>query len=168
MIMPDNNGAAGGIERIRHIVVVGAGAMGSQITLPLPLPLPLPVRLVFVAAVGLGTTGTSLLIYGLVANQFPTKMRGAAVAWAAGFGRLGGVSGPLLGGFDLAAGLSVDNISYILTGLAVVGVILTLLVPRLTARTTSIPHPSNQPQRSSAAHPPAPRPHSTGPKTNRA
>ena len=57
-------------------------------------------------------------------------MRGAAVAWAAGFGRLGGVSGPLLGGFVLAAGLSVDNIFYILTGLAVVGVVLTLLVPR--------------------------------------
>ena len=94
------------------------------------LELPLAVRLVFVAIVGLGTTGTSLLIYGLVANQFPTKMRGAAVAWAAGFGRLGGVSGPLLGGFVLAAGLSVDSIFYILTGLAVVGVVLTLLVPR--------------------------------------
>ena len=94
------------------------------------LELPLPVRLAFVAVVGLGTTGTSLLIYGLVANQFPTKMRGAAVAWAAGFGRLGGVSGPLLGGLVLAAGLSVNSIFYILTGLAVVGVILTLLVPR--------------------------------------
>lgn len=57
-------------------------------------------------------------------------MRGAAVAWAAGFGRLGGVSGPLLGGFVLAAGLAVNSIFYILTGLAVVGVILTLLVPR--------------------------------------
>jgi AAHS family benzoate transporter-like MFS transporter len=95
------------------------------------LDLPLPVRLVFVAVVGLGTTGTSLLIYGLVANQFPTKMRGAAVAWAAGFGRLGGVSGPLLGGFVLAAGLSVSSsIFYILTGLALIGVVLTLLVPR--------------------------------------
>jgi AAHS family benzoate transporter-like MFS transporter len=41
-----------------------------------------------------------------------------------------GVSGPLLGGFVLAAGLSVDSIFYILTGLAVVGVVLTLLVPR--------------------------------------
>ena len=30
----------------------------------------------------------------------------------------------------LAAGLSVDNIFYILTGLALVGVVLTLLVPR--------------------------------------
>jgi AAHS family benzoate transporter-like MFS transporter len=94
------------------------------------LSLPLPVRLVFVAIVGLGTTGTSILIYGLVANQFPTKMRAAAVAWAAGFGRLGGISGPLLGGLVLTAGLSVNSIFYILTGLAVLGVLLTLLVPR--------------------------------------
>ena len=84
----------------------------------------------FVAVVGFGTTGTSILIYGLVANHFPTKMRGAAVAWAAGFGRLGGVSGPLLGGLLLAAGLGVNSVFYILTGLALVGVVLTLLVPR--------------------------------------
>ena len=106
------------------------------------LELPLAVRLVFVAIVGLGTTGTSLLIYGLVANQFPTKMRGAAVAWAAGFGRLGGVSGPLLGGFVLAAGLSVDSIFYILTGLAVVGVVLTLLVPRAHVEDDRSSHPT--------------------------
>ena len=56
-------------------------------------------------------------------------MRGAAVAWAAGFGRLGGVSGPLLGGLFLAAGLGVDADFYVLAGLALAGV-LTLLVPK--------------------------------------
>jgi AAHS family benzoate transporter-like MFS transporter len=103
--------------------------IGAVFIALLTLDLPLPVRLLLVAIVGLGTTGTSILIYGLVANHFPTKMRGAAVAWAAGFGRLGGISGPLVGGLVLAAGLSVSSIFYILTGLALVGVILTLLVP---------------------------------------
>ena len=88
------------------------------------------MRLPFVAVVGFGTTGTSILIYGLVANHFPTRMRGAAVAWAAGFGRLGGVSGPLLGGLFLAAGLGVNSVFYVLAGLALVGVVLTLLVPK--------------------------------------
>jgi MFS transporter, AAHS family, benzoate transport protein len=69
------------------------------------------------------------MIYGLVANHFPTKMRGAAVAWAAGFGRLGGVSGPLLGGLLLAAGLTVNSSFYVLAGLALLGAILTLMVP---------------------------------------
>ena len=96
----------------------------------LTLDLPLAVRLPFVAVVGFGTTGTSILIYGLVANHFPTRMRGAAVAWAAGFGRLGGVSGPLLGGLFLAAGLGVNSVFYVLGGLALVGAVLTLLVPK--------------------------------------
>jgi AAHS family benzoate transporter-like MFS transporter len=95
----------------------------------LTLDMPLAVRLLFVAIVGLGTAGTSILIYGLVANHFPTKMRGAAVAWAAGFGRLGGVSGPLLGGLLLGAGLTVNSSFYVLAGLALLGVILTLMVP---------------------------------------
>ena len=111
-------------------VVAVCFLIGAVFIALLTLELPLPLRLVFVAIVGLGTTGTSILIYGLVANHFPTKMRGAAVAWAAGFGRLGGISGPLVGGLVIAAGLSVSAIFYILTGLALVGVILTLLVPR--------------------------------------
>jgi AAHS family benzoate transporter-like MFS transporter len=115
--------------------------IGGAFIALMTLDLPLPVRLVFVAVVGLGTTGTSILIYGLVANQFPTKMRGAAVAWAAGFGRLGGVSGPLLGGLVLTAGLSVGSIFYILTGLAVLGVILTLLVPRAHRAADRLPTP---------------------------
>ena len=64
-----------------------------------------------------------------MANYFPTKVRGAAVAWCAGFGRLGGVGGPLLGGLLVAAGLALNSIFYILAGVALLGMILTLLVP---------------------------------------
>ncbi len=111
-------------------VVAACFLIGAVFIALLTLDLPLAVRLLFVAVVGFGTTGTSILIYGLVANHFPTKMRGAAVAWAAGFGRLGGVSGPLLGGLFLAAGLGVNSVFYVLAGLALVGVVLTLLVPK--------------------------------------
>ena len=71
-------------------VVAVCFLIGGVFIALMTLDLPLPVRLVFVAVVGLGTTGTSILIYGLVANQFPTKMRGAAVAWAAGLAGWGG------------------------------------------------------------------------------
>ena len=111
-------------------VVAVCFMIGAAFIALLTFDLPLPVRLLFVAIVGFGTTGTSILIYGLVANHFPTRMRGAAVAWAAGFGRLGGVSGPLLGGLFLAAGLGVNSVFYVLAGLALVGVVLTLLVPK--------------------------------------
>ena len=76
--------------------LIGAGSIAL-----LTLSLPLALLLIFVAVVGLGTSGTQTLIYGFVANYYPTRMRGAGVAWCAGFGRLGGVAGPLLGGFLL-------------------------------------------------------------------
>ena len=52
------------------------------------------------------------------------------MAWCAGFGRLGGVGGPLIGGLLIGAGLTLNSIFYVLAGLAVLGVVLTLLVPR--------------------------------------
>lgn len=119
-------------------VVAVCFLIGATFMSLLTLDVPLAVRLAFVAVVGFGTTGTSILIYGLVANQFPTKMRGAAVAWAAGFGRLGGISGPLLGGIFLAAGLGVNSVFYVLAGLALVGAVLTVMVPR--AHRTPDPH----------------------------
>jgi MFS transporter, AAHS family, benzoate transport protein len=87
------------------------------------------VRLAAIAVVGLGTSGTQTLIYGFVANYYRTNVRGAGVAWCAGFGRLGGVGGPLLGGFMIGEGFALNSIFYILAALAILGVILTLVVP---------------------------------------
>ena len=88
-----------------------------------------------------------------MANYFTTKVRGAAVAWCAGFGRLGGVGGPLLGGFLVAAGLALNSIFYVLAALALLGMILTLLVPtRRAPELHSIPiEPSVAPEQGVAA-----------------
>lgn len=116
-------------------VVAGCFLIGAISIALLTLNLPIAVLLLFVAVVGLGTSGTQTLIYGFVANYFSTKVRGAAVAWCAGFGRLGGVGGPLLGGLLVAAGLALNSIFFILAGIALLGVILTLLVPTRRAET---------------------------------
>jgi AAHS family benzoate transporter-like MFS transporter len=79
-------------------VVAGSFLIGAISIALLTLGLPIGLLLLFVAIVGLGTSGTQTLIYGFVANYFRTNVRGAAVAWCAAFGRLGGVGGPLLGG----------------------------------------------------------------------
>jgi AAHS family benzoate transporter-like MFS transporter len=104
--------------------LIGAASIGV-----LTFSLPLGVLLAFVAVVGLGTSGTQTLIYGFVANYYRTNVRGAGVAWCAGFGRLGGVGGPLLGGFLIGAGLALDSIFYVLSALGVLGLVLTLFVP---------------------------------------
>ena len=110
-------------------VVAASFLLGALAIMALTLKLPLAALLAIVALVGIGTSGTQTLIYGFVANFFPTRVRGAGVAWCAGFGRLGGVGGPLIGGLLIASGLSIDTIFFVLAGLALVGVVLTLLVP---------------------------------------
>ncbi len=95
----------------------------------LTLGLPLGGLLAVVAIVGLGTSGTQTLIYGFTANYYRTNVRAAGVAWCAGFGRLGGIAGPMLGSFLIGANLALDSIFYVLAGIGVVGIVLTLLVP---------------------------------------
>lgn len=110
-------------------VVAASFLLGALAITALTLALPLAALLAIVALVGVGTSGTQTLIYGFVANYFPTRVRGAGVAWCAGFGRLGGVGGPLIGGLLIAAGLSMETILFVLAGLALAGVVLTLAVP---------------------------------------
>ena len=110
-------------------VVSACFLIGAVAIALLTFSLPLALLLLIVAFAGLGTSGTQTLIYGFVANYYRTNVRGAAVAWCAGFGRLGGVGGPLLGGFLIGAGLALDSIFFVLAGLCLLGLVLTLLVP---------------------------------------
>ncbi|SDB80118.1 MFS transporter, AAHS family, benzoate transport protein [Raineyella antarctica] len=88
------------------------------------------ILLITVALVGVGTSGVQSLIYALAANYYRTNVRAAGVAWTGGFGRLGGVFGPILGGaLAVAFGRSLGTIFYVLAGIALVAMILTLILP---------------------------------------
>lgn len=110
-------------------VVAACFATGAAALVLLTLGFPLAGLLTIVAVVGLGTSGTQTLIYGFVANYYRTNVRAAGVAWCAGFGRLGGIGGPMLGSTMIGAGLQLDSIFYVLAGLGLLGMMLTLLVP---------------------------------------
>ena len=71
-------------------MVAASFLLGALAIMALTLKLPLAALLATIALVGIGTSGTQMLIYGFVANYFP------GVAWCAGFGRLGGVGGRLI------------------------------------------------------------------------
>jgi AAHS family benzoate transporter-like MFS transporter len=130
-------------------VVAASFSIGALAIVLLTVNLPLALLLAFVAVVGLGTSGTQILIYGFVANYYRTNVRSAGVAWCAGFGRLGGVGGPLIGGLLIASGLALNSIFYVLAGMALVGTLLTLLVP--VARRSRDLHPTRiEPTRSVA------------------
>jgi len=111
------------------MVVAACFGIGAMAIFMLTLGFEIGLLLAIVAVVGLGTSGTQTLIYGLVANYYRTNVRGAGVAWCAGFGRLGGVGGPMLGGYLAGGGFALETIFYILASIGVFGGLLTLLVP---------------------------------------
>ena len=111
-------------------VVATTFVLAGLMLLLLPLGLPLGVLFAAVAIAGVGTIGTQVLIYGLVANYYPTRARGAGVAWCAGFGRLGGIVGPIIGGALVAAGVGGTTAFQIFAGIAVLGALVTVAVPR--------------------------------------
>ena len=118
-------------------VIATSFLLGAVALALLTVSAPLGVLLLFVAVAGIGTSGTQTLIYGYVANHFRVIVRGAAVAWCAGFGRLGGIGGPIIGGALVTAGLALGPIFYLLAGIALLGAVLTLLVP--ASRATAEP-----------------------------
>lgn len=82
-----------------------------------------------IALTGLGATGTQILVYGLTANYFPTQARQAGMSWAAGFGRLGGIAGPALGGMIIAIGLGASDAFMVFAITSVIGAVATAFVP---------------------------------------
>ncbi|WP_425386901.1 MFS transporter [Corynebacterium lubricantis] len=81
-----------------------------------------------IAITGVGVMGTQILIYGLTANHFPTRARQAGMSWAAGFGRLGGILGPLLGGIIISLGLGTSDAFLVFAVTAVLGGICTIVL----------------------------------------
>ncbi len=92
----------------------------------------LSLLLGFIAFAGVGTLGTQVLGYGYVSNYYTTNARSAGVAWFAGFGRLGGVAGPFVGGLLAAMNLGGASAFYVFAGVALFGALMVAFVPRQT------------------------------------
>lgn len=98
---------------------------------------PDPVLFAFIFIAGTGTLGTQVLIYGKVSNYYATKVRAAGVAWCAGFGRLGGIFGPVIGGAIVGAFTNAADPSsagriafWVFAGVALFGALMCALVPQ--------------------------------------
>ncbi|WP_432001011.1 MFS transporter [Streptomyces sioyaensis] len=114
---------------ITAVVAAGLAAIGLGALLLHPSP-----GLAYCALVlaGVGTHGTQCLIIAAVANHYPARLRGSALGFALGFGRVGAVLAPQTGGWLLAAGLGVhSNFLVFSLGAAAAGCLL-LGCPRRT------------------------------------
>lgn len=122
--------ASGIADRVGARTVIASTFVLAALTLAaLPLAFPFALLLLAVAVAGVGTIGTQVLIYGLVSNYYPTRARAAGVAWCAGFGRLGGIVGPILGGILVGAGVGGTTAFYLFSGVALIGALVTRLLP---------------------------------------
>jgi AAHS family benzoate transporter-like MFS transporter len=98
---------------------VAAGALVVLVTGP-------PVGIVYFMLVlaGVGTHGTQCLIIAAVASHYPGHLRGTALGWALGTGRIGAVVAPQVGGLLLAAGLGVNSNFIAFAGAAAIAAVL--------------------------------------------
>ena len=88
--------------------VIAASMAGLALLVIVSAP---PVEVVYLMLVlaGVGTHGTQCLIIAAIAGHYPDRVRGTALGWALGIGRIGAVAAPQVGGWLLAAGLGVNS-----------------------------------------------------------
>ena len=117
-----------------RVIVACSFVLATLALVAITVSPPLALMVLLVAAAGMGTIGTQVLLYGFVSNYYETGARAAGVAWCAGFGRLGGILGPVIGGLLVAAGMGATTSFLVFGGIALVGAALTLAVPRSPVR----------------------------------
>lgn len=88
---------------------------------------------------GMFVFSAQVLVYAYVSHLYPAAARATAVGGAAGFGRLGAITGPLVGGWLLTAGLAYPWGFYIFAVVAAIGAVSISLVDRDPAPGEALP-----------------------------
>jgi AAHS family benzoate transporter-like MFS transporter len=88
-----------------------------------------PLMYALVAVAGFGTIGAQIMVLGYVAQHFPVEVRATALGCTLGLGRLGAITGPLVGGFLLDAEVSTAWNFYAFAVPAALATGLVLLLP---------------------------------------
>ena len=99
-----------------------------------------PVAVVYLMLVlaGVGTHGTQCLIIAAVASHYPAHLRGTALGWALGVGRIGAVAAPQAGGLLLAAGLGVNSNFLAFAGAAAAAAVLLAAIGTKIKKSTAV------------------------------
>lgn len=84
--------------------------------------------LVLFGIIGFGIQGGFIGLYAVAAKLYPTALRSTGIGWAIGFGRLGAIIGPLVGGIMIGIGISMQ-LNFIIFAIPVmIAGIITLLI----------------------------------------
>ena len=94
---------------------------------------------VSVLLAGIFVFSSQVLVYAYISHLYPASARATAVGAASGFGRLGGIAGPLIGGWLLTVGLAYPWGFYIFAVVAAIGAVSISLVDRDPAPDAPLP-----------------------------
>ena len=94
---------------------------------------------VSVLLAGIFVFSSQVLVYAYISHLYPAAARATAVGAASGFGRLGGISGPLIGGWLLTAGIAYPWGFYIFAVVAAIGALSIAFVNRDPAPNEPLP-----------------------------
>jgi MFS transporter, AAHS family, benzoate transport protein len=94
---------------------------------------------VSVLLAGMFVFSAQVLVYAYISHLYPAVVRATAVGAASGFGRLGAISGPLIGGWLLTVGLAYPWGFYIFAVVAALGALSITLVNRDPAPDEPLP-----------------------------
>jgi MFS family permease len=125
--------------RIADRVPMRAAAIGwftgATVTLALlSIRLPGPILYVVVLLAGVFVFAAQVLVYAYVGRVYPAANRATGLGWTAGIGRLGAISGPILGGALLSAGLGFPWGFYAFAVVGALGAVAVGLVEKRPVR----------------------------------
>ena len=118
---------------------IAAAAVAAAALVVLVTGPPVAVVYFMLVLAGVGTHGTQCLIIAAVASHYPGHLRGTALGWALGTGRIGAVAAPQAGGLLLAAGLGVNSNFLAFAGAAAIAAVLLAAVGLKLTSKLSIP-----------------------------
>ncbi len=124
----------------QKVILVVFYLLGAGGILMLMFPNSMFVNLCLVAFAGVGSISTSLVLTGYIADYYPAAQRGTATGWALSFARIGAISGPIIGGWIAATGVSFEfNFVFFAIVGAIAAVAVALIPPRITEDKSSSP-----------------------------
>jgi MFS family permease len=122
-------------------VVVAAFLAGSVSLLLLSTRPALGFLFLLMFVSGLGFIGSQVLTNAFIVTRYPDELRGRGIGWALSVGRLGAITGPVMGAAILSSQLPVQWNFYLFAIPGVLGAALAALVPVVRARTEPSPEP---------------------------
>lgn len=113
----------------------------------------LALLLALIAVFGMGASASLNLINAALAEAYPTRLRGTALGWSNGIGRLGAVAAPTFGGWILTnLGARAVFSTFLIIELCAAGVLTALvLTARASGSASTVAEPHTVPGRTEGA-----------------